>query len=175
MDPVSRAALAAARLLSDCLESAAPERRGCILGTRGANAFSVATYEGARVAGKRASPLLFAHAGWNVPVALVAGELGCRGFSATVCAGEDSLVEALGWARQALERDRVEWMAVGVTDLVCAESAGEETCAQAAAQFCVLGCSGERGEAAGLTDKDLLSPQECRFVQALTEFLVGTG
>jgi predicted amidohydrolase len=116
IDPASRAAVAAARALKDRIPPVPAERLGCLLATRTGNAYSVALYETARLSGKRAGPLLFAHAGWNVPVALVAAELGCRGITATLCAGTSS-IEVLRYARIILARRRAEALLVGAVDL----------------------------------------------------------
>ena len=115
VDPVSRACVAAARALAPGIPRVEPDRLGCVLGTRTGNAYSVTLYERARLEGQRTSPLLFAHAGWNVPAALAAGELGCRGFTSTLCCGERSGPAALQYARSALMRGHASGLAVGVT------------------------------------------------------------
>jgi len=117
VDPVSRAAIAAVRPMADLLQATEPSRRGCIVATRTANAFSVAQCESARARGKRASPLLFAHAGWNVPSALAATEMNCRGYVATLCAGERPGAELMGCLGRVFLLGRGDMVLAGVAEL----------------------------------------------------------
>lgn len=117
IDPASRAGLAAARILSNKIPSTPPEQLGCIIGSRTCNAFSVALCEQARLSGRRVSPIIFAHAGWNVPVACIANELNCHGFTSTLCCGASSGVEAAAYARMVLERNRAKTLLCGIVEI----------------------------------------------------------
>ena len=139
-DPASLVALATARAVKASLPPLSPERLGCILGTRTGNAGTIAQCEAARLAGRRMSPMLFAHAGWNVPVALAAAELGGRGFTATICAGVRSGEEALGAALRALGRGRADAILVGAVafESLTPDGGGGAALFQAACLACLL-------------------------------------
>jgi 3-oxoacyl-(acyl-carrier-protein) synthase len=148
IDPASRAAVAAVRALKSHVPLVSAERLGCILVTRGGNAYSVALYETTRLSGKRAGPLLFAHAGWNVPVALAAAELGCRGFTATLCAGDKSGAKVLQYARDVLTHGRADVLIAGTVDLKpITQSDSADPSIEASSLLCILGLAqAERGD-----------------------------
>lgn len=117
IDPASRAAVAGARILKDRIPQINLSTLGCVIGTRTANAFSVALHISTIEAKRRPSPIVFAHAGWNVPTAIVAGELGCQGLASTICGGEKSGSAAVRYALIALKTGRARTMVTGVVAL----------------------------------------------------------
>jgi hypothetical protein len=116
-DPSCLAVLAAGRLLAGQYPRVLPSRKGCLLGTTFGNALTVASFEIARTSGGRLSPLRFAHAGWNVPTALLSAELGCKGMVGTVSAGDRSGIVAVDMACRAVQFGRAAVMIVGAAGL----------------------------------------------------------
>jgi len=138
VDPVTRAAVAASRIIADRIPSVPRDEVGCVVGTRTGNAPSVALHESARLSGKRLRPLLFAHAGWNVSVAMIAGELGCRGFTSTVCGETDLGRRVFSYVHQVLKRPRATVIVAAITDLdvLCGKEVSEGVL-QASSLVCV--------------------------------------
>ena len=66
-----------------------------------------------------ASPLLFSHSYFNSPISLCAIEFGLKGYHATFCAGQDSGLEAVRAARDAIRLGHARAMLCGGVEALC--------------------------------------------------------
>lgn len=175
IDPVSRSAVAAVRVLKENIPEVEPEKLGCIIGTKTSNAFSIALYESARLTGKRTSPILFAHAGWNIPVAMVASEVGCRGFTSTFCCGANSFEELIQYGKNVINQDRCSVVLVGIADLRIPESEDlDNGFMESSCILCTLGKFGKeltKDACINLTDNNYLAEDAKNFTKALCDII----
>ena len=171
IDPVSRSAVAASRILKIHIPDMESEKLGCIIGTKTSNAYSVFQYETTRLKGKRSSPILFAHAGWNIPVAMIASELGCRGFTSTMIYGKNSLEDIINYSDNVLHRKRCDIIINGIVNLMRFEVDEENQIISEAS--CILYISGlsEEGkisiDSGDFTKQDFLAGDIHKFAEIL--------